>query len=154
MFRKSLLLLLLFASVQVFSQDPLSQHHPAYAWDRIPGQGKEWLSRSREFRRGYAYGYLTAYRLAFSEGCRQYSLVVPPEKMPEGTERSSMNRCVDSEPLYDQVTGYYEEAITAYYKKYPGDVDLPTAWLFLGFSKSEHKSPEEMHKAWINHSPP
>jgi hypothetical protein len=54
-------------------------------------------------------------------------------------------------PTYSKGHPFYEAAVTAYYEKYPSDVDLPITWLFLAFSDQEHKSPEEIHRAWSDH---
>ena len=151
MFRKTLLLLLFFASVPVLCQGPPPRYHRPYVWDRRGGQGKEWLNWSRERRRGYAYGYLTGYHVAFGAACVAYADASPPATLPADLEDVPEQKCIERRPNYNHGTDYYEEAITNYYKKYPSDLDLPTAWLFLGFSESEHKSPEDMHRAWTNH---
>lgn len=154
MFRKILLLALVLASLDALSQTSSSQYHPDYVWDRTGGQGKLWLSWSPERRLGFTEGYIWAYQRGFSDACVAYFDASPPPKMTLDLADSPLQKCKLREPSYSKVHGYYEAAVTAYYEKYHSNVDLPIPWLFLAFSDSENKGPEEIHRAWSKHEHP
>ncbi len=151
MFRNILLVL---ASLGILCQSSSSQYHPDYVWDRTGGQGKLWLSWSPERRQGFAYGYLWAYHKAFRAACAAYFNASPPPEMTLNLADSPLQKCNLREPDYSKGPDYYQTAITAFYEKYPTDTDVPIAWLFLAFSDSENKSPEQIHRAWAKHDHP
>ena len=152
MFRNILLSVLV--SLSVVPQTSSSRYHPDYAWDRTGGQGKLWLSWNPERREGFTYGYLWAYHKAFSAACLAYFDASPPPTMTLNLADSPLQRCKLREPDYSKGPDYYEAAITAFYEKYPSDADLPISWLFLAFSDSENKTPEQIHSAWARHAHP
>ena len=147
-------IILAVVSVGLLSQIPLSKYHPDYVWDRTRGEGKLWLSWTPERRLGFTEGYIWAYQNGFSNGCVAYFEASPPPHMTLDLSESPLQKCKLREPGYSKAHSYYEEEVTAYYKKYPGDVDFPIPWLFLAFSDSENKSLEEIHRAWAKHDHP
>ena len=152
--RGVLFLLLALASVNAHSQGPPPGYHPTYVWDRAGGQGKLWLSWSADERHGFTAGYVWGYQRGFTEACLAYSEANPPAKTTLDLADSPLQKCNLRKPTYSHSAKQYEEAITSYYTKYPSDVDLPIPWLFLAFSDSEHKTAEEVHRAWTKHTHP
>jgi hypothetical protein len=78
----------------------------------------------------------------------------PPTWMTLDLAKSPLQKCNLRCARYSKDYLFYEAAITAYYEKYRGDVDLPIRWLFLAFCDQEHKTPEEIHRAWSKHRHP
>ena len=146
MFRNILLVLI---SLNVLAQTSSSSYRPAYVWDRTRGQGKLWLSWSPERRLGFTQGYLWAYHKGFREACVVYFDTSPPPTIILG-EETPLQKCNVRELHYPYIFDHNEAKITAYYEKYPSDVDLPITWLFQAFSDSENKTPEEIHSAWAH----
>ncbi len=150
MLRKALRFLVLLAVCQVSS----GQYHPPYMRDPTPGQGKLWLSWSVERRRGFTLGYLWGYGPAFRQACVAYFHANPPKTMTLDLTQSPLQKCMLCRLNYSKSADYYEAQITAYYKRYPTDLDLPIIWLFQAFCDSENKTPEQMHSAWARHTHP
>lgn len=146
-------ILLVLASVGVLLQTPPPQYHPNYVWDRTGGQGKVWLSWSPERRQGFVEGYGSGYDSGYGQACLVYFTVSPARPMHLG-EDTSLQKCKERELGYSKGVDYYAGQITAYYEKYPTNVDLPIVWLFQAFSDSENKSLEEIHQAWTRHEHP
>lgn len=152
MFRNMLLVILVWLTVQ--PQTSPSQYHPAYVWDRTGGQGNLWLSWSPERRLGFTEGYIWAYQRGFSDACVAYFDASPPLTMTLDLANSPLQKCKLRQPSWAKAHDDYQKAVTAYYEKYPSDVDLPIPWLFLAFSDSENKKPEEIHRAWARNEHP
>jgi len=150
MHRNWLRILLLLVVCQASS----GQYHPPYVVQRTRGDGKLWLGWNLERRQGFAQGYLWAYGPTFQRACLAYYDATPPETSTLDLDQSPLQKCMLGRLNYSKPADYYEAQITAYYKRYPTDVDLPIVWLFQAFSDSENKTPEHMHSAWERHTLP
>lgn len=150
MLKKSFLLLF---SCTLLAQATGSQFHPRYISEKRPGQGKLWLDLPPERRLGFVEGYTFAYHKAHHQACLfAYDLNPgPPLKLGD---KSLLQQCNDTDLQFSKSLEYYESQITSFYEKYPTDIDVPLAWLFQALSDSEHKSLEEIHQAWKNHTHP
>jgi len=148
MLRKAFQVLLLL----VFCEASSGQYHPPYVHDPTPAEGKLWLSWSLERRQGFTRGYLWAYGATFSQACVAYFDASPPKAMTLDLAQSPLQKCMLRELNYSKDPDYYETQITAYYRRYPTDLDVPIIWLFQAFCDSENKTPEQMHSAWARHT--
>jgi hypothetical protein len=146
--------ILMFLALRVLAQGWPSNYHPYYVWDRMGGQGSLWLSWTPERRLGFAEGFLWAYQEGFDNACQAYFNATPPDTTTAKFEDSALHKCFVRRPNYTKDPDYYAAQITAYYERYPEDVDLPIRWLFLAFSDQEHKTPEEIHRHWAKHEHP
>ena len=140
-------------------QTPYSQvppgYHPHYVHERMRGEGKLWLGWSPEERVGFTRGYLWSYHMAYGQACL-VSFELAPAQPSElrSLEDSPLQQCMLRELHYSKHSDYYTAKITAFYQKYPTDLDVPIPWLFLAFSDSENKTPEQIHLAWAHGTRP
>jgi hypothetical protein len=128
-------------------QTATMQKQADYVHDRTAGEGKLWLSWTPDEREKFLFGYLKGYGAGFPSGCRRYFAANPP-KVISGLSDSPLQSCMLQELSFSKKAADYESQITAFYKSFPVDADLPISWLVQAFSDSERKTPDEIHEAW------
>jgi hypothetical protein len=131
------------------AQNPVVEKDVRYPIPRSTGEGQRWLSWSADQRQSFISGFLTGYTVGFRTGCTEYSFADPPK---DGLDlnKSPLQKCMIQELDYSKMPKDYAIRITAFYERYPADADVPTTWLVLALSDSEHKSFEEIHTAWAD----
>jgi len=87
---------------------------------RVWHQGDMWLKWGHDAREAYIFGYLNGYRDGHGDGCKQLLTGDAPSHQTDQVER-----CRDTEEIdYSKGTTYFDNLLTDFYKRYPGDREL------------------------------
>ena len=86
-------------------------------------EGTWWLKASRDIRNGYVSGFTQGLTYGFGEGCLAGTKGVQASE--PGLDADPLRRCLAKGYAFSQPTDQYVKLITDFYRRYPGDRDMP-----------------------------
>jgi hypothetical protein len=86
-------------------------------------EGEQWLTWNSKARETYVYGYAVGYGHGHRDGCFQGTKGWP-EKGRLAVEDDPTAKCLKQQLDFSRGTDYFAQAVTDFYKRYPGDRDL------------------------------
>jgi hypothetical protein len=134
------------------SSKPDFRPNPAYHSTRFPetrsmSEAKLWLYWSSSERLSFVRGFVVAYRDGMLRGCR---FAFEAFEHASGTSSAGKQildsaTCYQQKLQFDRDMEYYEHSVTAFYKAYPEDDDVPIRLLLEELAA--HKNPADIHGA-------
>ena len=122
-------------------------HYVRFPESRAELPGKVWLAWPRPFQRWVAETLINGYQRGYDEGCLKSTGQLPQK--PGERVQTYATKCPplyprDKDPVLDSIK--CADEITEFYKRYPGDMDVPFHYLGYMLVGSGSKSIDEIHK--------
>lgn len=86
-------------------------------------EGDIWLQWSQGAREAYVYGFSAGYGGGYESACRLMDKLWPGPKGVDA-DNDPLKKCVTKETSLSRSADYYADAVTGFYKRYPGDHDI------------------------------
>lgn len=90
---------------------------------RVLREGDTWLKWSHDAQEEYVWGFSAGYAAGYEKACRVMDGL---SNGPEGTdlENDPLKKCFAKEVVLSRGVGYYVDAVTDFYTRYPGNRDI------------------------------
>jgi hypothetical protein len=118
--------------------------YPRFPGSRTTMQGEVWLAWDTPIKAWFVEAALSGYKVGYDEGCKDATQKSDPEivKQQKTDELCSNGRRFRNKTLS------YSQQMSEFYRKYPGDRDIPLAYLLQMLIGPKPKTLDEIHR-WV-----